>query len=221
MLSGCFRRGARERQRVSSPELQKVPLMQQQVGWLLHRDSYRESLSEHVSPVCCSWDFVLNSCHSARKFWEILWPARGRAEGTRQRWGMVRDVKMAELRARVQLFQCCWCLRAPHESTCYSELFLTCQQTKMSNPLLEFHRPGPPLTSTEACRKRSPRGQYIGVNEKGIKQWVETVVGFWVCSPLGARCDLCTDLLLAAVREEILTLLNRIFFFPAAWSYSA
>lgn len=83
----------------------------------------------------------------------------------------------------------------------------------MSNALLEFHRPGPPLTSTEACRKRSPRGQYIGVNEKGIKQWVETVVGFWVCSPLGARCDLCTDLLLAAVREEILTLLNRIFFF--------
>lgn len=97
-----------------------------------------------------------------------------------------------------------------HESTCVTQNPLSDfgKWTKMSHSLLLFHGPDSPLTYTEACQKCSPRRQYIGVNEKRIKQWIKTVVGFRICSPFSACCDLCTELLLGTVGEEILTLLK-------------
>lgn len=104
---------------------------------------------------------------------------------------------------------------------CYSEMFFClCQQAKMPNSLFSSQGPAFPLAYTETCQKSSPWGQYVYVNEKRIKPWVKIVMGFKICSPFGACCDLCTELLLATVRVEILTLLNRIFIFSAAWSYS-
>lgn len=235
MLSGCFKRGAEERQRlpwVSSPELQKVPWVQQQVDWLVFwrtgaHTERTENLFLSMSVLSAASETLFSRVvtqQGSSGLSVLLWRTRGRAEGTRQRWGMGRDVRMTELWARVPSLSNAVGVWGPLMS--YSNFFLTFV-LRLSCQTLCW--PDPPLTSTEACWKRTaptppptppPQGQYIGVNEKGIKQWVETVVGSWVCSPLRARCDLCTELLLATVREEILTLLNRIFL-PAAWSYSA
>lgn len=139
-------------------------------------------------------------------------------------WQEMRDgeVRTVEFGARIPTYPMLLTFEeASWVNLCYSGPSSDfCQQNKMSNSLFSSHGPDSPLTYTEACQKRSPWGQYIGVNEERIKQWVKTVVGFRICSPFGACCDLCTELLLATVREEILTLLNRIFFFSAAWSYS-